>query len=44
MIEYKDLKKNDQIKTNQLLGPVNNEMPTGKMLESPRQGLSLIHI
>ena len=41
MIEYKDLKKNDQIKTNQLLGPVNKEMPTGKMLESPRQGRGL---
>jgi hypothetical protein len=41
MIKYKDLKKNDQIKTNQLLGPVNKEMPTGKLLESPKQGRGL---
>jgi aconitase B len=40
-IQYKDLKKNDQIKTNQLLGPVNKEMPTGKLLESPKQGRGL---
>ena len=40
-IEYKDLKKNDQIKTNQLLSSVNKTMPTGKLLESPKQGKGL---
>ena len=33
MIKYKDLKKNDEIKTTQLGKPV-----TGKLLESPVQG------
>ena len=33
MIKYKDLKKNDEVKTTQLGPPV-----TGKLLESPVQG------
>ena len=33
MVMYKDLKKNDEIKTTQLGKPV-----TGKLLESPTQG------
>ena len=33
MINYKDLKKKDQVKTTQLGVPV-----SGKLLESPRQG------
>mgnify|MGYP005821042133 CR=1 FL=1 len=33
MIKYKDLKKNDEVKTTQLGAPV-----TGKLLESPVQG------
>ena len=33
MIKYKDLKKNDEVKTTQLGPPV-----TGKLLESPTQG------
>jgi len=35
-IEYKDLKKNDWIKTTQLGEPV-----TGKLIESPKQGRGL---
>jgi len=33
MIKYKDLKKNDEVKTTQLGKPV-----SGKLLESPKQG------
>ena len=36
MIKYKDLKKNDEVKTTQLGPPV-----TGKLLESPVQGRGL---
>ena len=36
MINYKDLKKNDEVKTTQLGTPV-----TGKLLESPKQGRGL---
>jgi hypothetical protein len=36
-IDYKDLKKNDRVKTNQLGTPI-----TGKLLESPKQGKGLI--
>jgi hypothetical protein len=36
MIKYKDLKKNDEVKTTQLDTPV-----TGKLLESPKQGRGL---
>ena len=35
-INYKDLKKNDRIKSNQLGTPI-----TGKLLESPKQGKGL---
>ena len=35
-IDYKDLKKNDRIKSNQLGTPI-----TGKLLESPKQGKGL---
>jgi hypothetical protein len=35
-IDYKDLKKNDRIKSSQLGGAV-----TGKLLESPKQGKGL---
>ena len=35
-INYKDLKKNDRVKTNQLGTPI-----TGKLLESPKQGKGL---
>ena len=35
-IKYKDLKKNDEVKTTQLGTPV-----TGKLLESPKQGRGL---
>ena len=35
-IDYKDLKKNDRVKTNQLGTPI-----TGKLLESPKQGKGL---
>ena len=42
MIKYKDLKKDDDIQSNQIVGPVNKDvMPTGKLLESPRQGKGL---
>ncbi|SVD51600.1 uncharacterized protein METZ01_LOCUS404454, partial [marine metagenome] len=33
MINYKDLKKNDEIRTTQLGTPI-----TGKLIESPKQG------
>ena len=33
MIEYKDLKKKDEVRTTQLGTPV-----SGKLLESPKQG------
>ena len=36
MIKYKDLKKNDEVKTTQLDTPV-----SGKLLESPKQGRGL---
>jgi len=36
MIKYKDLKKNDEVKTTQLGTPV-----SGKLLESPTQGRGL---
>ena len=36
MINYKDLKKNDEVKTTQLGQPV-----SGKLLESPKQGRGL---
>ena len=36
MIEYKDLKKKDEVRTTQLGSPV-----TGKLLESPKQGKGL---
>ena len=36
MIKYKDLKKNDEVKTTQLGTPV-----SGKLLESPPQGRGL---
>ena len=36
MINYKDLKKNDEVKTTQLGTPV-----SGKLLESPKQGRGL---
>ena len=36
MIEYKDLKKKDEVRTTQLGAPV-----TGKLLESPKQGRGL---
>jgi hypothetical protein len=36
MIKYKDLKKNDEVKTTQLGQPV-----SGKLLESPKQGRGL---
>ena len=36
MIKYKDLKKNDEIKTTQLVTPI-----TGKLIESPKQGRGL---
>ncbi len=36
MIEYKDLKKNDEVKTTQLGQPI-----SGKLLESPKQGKGL---
>ena len=36
MINYKDLKKNDEIKTTQLGEPI-----SGKLLESPKQGKGL---
>ena len=35
-IEYKDLKKNDEVKTTQLGTPV-----SGKLIESPKQGRGL---
>jgi len=35
-IQYKDLKKNDEVKTTQLGTPV-----TGKLIESPKQGRGL---
>jgi len=35
-IQYKDLKKNDEIKTTQLGTPI-----TGKLIESPKQGRGL---
>ena len=37
-IEYKDLKKNDEVKTTQLDTPV-----SGKLIESPKQGRGLKH-
>ena len=36
MINYKDLKKNDEVKTTQLGQPI-----SGKLLESPKQGRGL---
>ena len=36
MIKYKDLKKNDEIRTTQLGTPI-----TGKLIESPKQGRGL---
>ena len=36
MIEYKDLKKNESIKSTQLAQPI-----SGKLMESPRQGRGL---
>ena len=36
MINYKDLKKNDRIKSNQIGVPI-----TGKLMESPKQGKGL---
>ena len=36
MIKYKDLKKNDEVRTTQLDTPV-----SGKLLESPKQGRGL---
>ncbi len=36
MIEYKDLKKKDEVRTTQLGTPI-----TGKLLESPKQGRGL---
>ena len=36
MIEYKDLKKKDEVRTTQLGSPV-----SGKLLESPKQGKGL---
>ena len=36
MIQYKDLKKNDEVKTTQLGTPI-----TGKLIESPKQGRGL---
>ena len=36
MINYKDLKKKDQVRTTQLGAPI-----TGKLLESPKQGRGL---
>jgi|TARA_R100001530_G_C4257721_1_gene139633 hypothetical protein len=36
MIQYKDLKKNDEVKTTQLGQPI-----SGKLLESPKQGKGL---
>ena len=36
MINYKDLKKNDEVRTTQMGMPV-----TGKLLESPKQGRGL---
>ena len=38
MIEYKDLKKKDEVRTTQLGEPV-----SGKLLESPKQGRGLKH-
>ena len=35
-IDYKDLKKNDRIKSNQIGVPI-----TGKLMESPKQGKGL---
>ena len=36
MVNYKDLKKNDRIKSNQIGVPI-----TGKLMESPKQGKGL---
>jgi len=38
MINYKDLKKKDEVRTTQL-----DELVSGKLLESPKQGRGLKH-